>query len=108
MLKTELSAHCLRILEEKMAAIQGDLDELIQSIQGESKSSAGDKHETARAMMNIEQEKLGRQLEEVLQMKEVFQRIDFKKHSDLIVPGSLISTDKGIFLLSIALGKSGF
>ncbi len=77
MLKTELAAHCLRILEEKMDAIQGDLDELIHSIQGESKSSAGDKHETARAMMNLEQEKLGRQMEEVLKMQDSLQQIDF-------------------------------
>jgi transcription elongation GreA/GreB family factor len=105
MLKTELAAHCLRILEEKVAAIKSDLDELSKDVQGESKSSAGDKHETARAMMNIEQEKLGRQLEEVLQMKDVFQKIDFNKESETIIPGSLIKTDNGNFLLSIALGK---
>jgi len=108
MLKTELAAHCLRILEEKMASIQDDLDELIHSIQGESKSSAGDKHETARAMMNIEQEKLGRQLEEVLKMQDSLQQIDFGRVSDKVIAGSLIFTDKGIFLLSIPLGKIVF
>lgn len=108
MLKTELAAHCLRILEEKVAAIKSDLDELSKDVQGESKSSAGDKHETARAMMNLEQEKLGRQLEEVIKMREAFEQIEFGKTSAIVIPGSLIFTDKGIFWLSIPLGKIVF
>ncbi len=108
MLKSELVAHCLRILEEKIAAIQGDLDELADAVRSESKSSAGDKHETARAMMNIEQEKLGRQLSELLQMKDNFLKLDFNKVTEIVSSGSLITTDRGMFLLSIPLGKVVF
>ncbi len=105
MLKRELAAHCLIILDEKIASIQGDLDELLHSKQGESKSSAGDKHETARAMMNMEQDKLGRLLKETLTLKEKLLQIDFTKSSKEISAGSLITTNKGVFLLSVSLGK---
>ena len=56
-------------------------------------------------MMNLEQEKLGRQLQELTLMKERFEKIDFGSSSGIVKMGSLIETNKGLFLLSVGLGK---
>jgi transcription elongation GreA/GreB family factor len=71
----------------------------------ETKSSAGDKHETGRAMIQLEMEKAGQQLSEVIWMKEVLNRIDIKKNNDVISLGSLIITTKGNYFLAISVGK---
>ena len=56
-------------------------------------------------MMNLEQEKLGRQYQELMTMKEYFDKINFEIVSAKIQLGSMIETNKGFFLLSVGLGK---
>ena len=76
-----------------------------ESANNETKSSAGDKHETARAMMQLEQEKLGHQLKELQDQKSELEKIDISKPSTQIAKGTLIQSDKGFLFLSIGLGK---
>lgn len=76
-----------------------------ESANNETKSSAGDKHETARAMMQLEQEKLGHQLKEVQDQRSELEKIDIAKPSAQIAKGTLIQSDKGFLFLSIGLGK---
>lgn len=92
-------------MEKRIAEIELQLKALRDDVSNESKSSAGDKHETARAMMNLEQEKLGKQFQELMTMKEHFNKINFEIVSDKIQLGSMIETNKGYFLLSVGLGK---
>jgi transcription elongation GreA/GreB family factor len=92
-------------MEKRIAEIELQLKALQNDVANESKSSAGDKHETARAMMNLEQEKLGRQFQELMTMKEHFNKINFEIVSDKIQLGSMIETNKGYFLLSVGIGK---
>ncbi|MFN0188204.1 MAG: hypothetical protein ACKVQV_05835 [Bacteroidia bacterium] len=92
-------------MDTRVVEIELQLKALRDDVSNESKSSAGDKHETARAMMNLEQEKLGRQLQELMTMKEHFNKINFEIVSDKIQLGSMIETNKGYFLLSVGLGK---
>ena len=49
-------------LNEKGKRIQLAFDDLNSAITDDSKSTAGDKHETGRAMVHLEQEKLSKQL----------------------------------------------
>ena len=76
-----------------------------ESSNNETKSSAGDKHETARAMMQLEQEKLGKQLKEIEEQKTELVKLDISKTPSLIARGTLIQSDKGFLFLSIGLGK---
>jgi transcription elongation GreA/GreB family factor len=92
-------------IADKLEALSAQGKVLQQSVANESKSSAGDKHETSRAMINLEQEKLGQQIQELLTMKERFEKVDFVSASDKIKTGSLIETNNGLFLLSIGMGK---
>jgi transcription elongation GreA/GreB family factor len=76
-----------------------------ESANNETKSSAGDKHETARAMMQLEQEKLSYQLKDLQDQKSELEKIDITKPSAQIAKGTLIQSDKGFLFLSIGLGK---
>ena len=61
------------------------VEEIISSNQkalhSETKSSAGDKHETGRAMLQLEMEKASQQLEGISQMNEILSKIDFSEES---------------------------
>jgi transcription elongation GreA/GreB family factor len=81
------------------------MQEVTDSANNETKSSAGDKHETARAMMQLEQEKLSKQIADLAEQKKEFDKIDFTKSSSQIGQGSLVETDKGFFLIASSIGK---
>jgi len=81
------------------------LADLKESGTNETKSTAGDKHETALAMLQIEQANIRGQLKDVLEKKGVLEKINPGLVTVKIVPGSLIKTDKGYMYMSIALSK---
>jgi len=71
----------------------------------EEKSSAGDKYETTRAMMQIEKDKNAKQLGETIKLKKALSQITPHLSSPTVVLGSLVLTDKGNFYISISVGK---
>jgi hypothetical protein len=78
---------------------------LTEDSKNDAKGSAGDKHETALSMMHIEQEKLNRKLREVLDQKNLLDKIDSATIATTIIVGSLVKAN-GIYLyLSVALPK---
>lgn len=66
------------------------------------KSTAGDKHETALAILQIEQENVNRQLENLLSQKHTIQKIDRATRGKQVANGALVKTSKGYLFLSIA------
>ena len=104
--KEKIYESYLRILEDKIQLFQNTLDELRESSSNETKSTAGDKYETALAMLHIEQENTNQQLKEAIKQKILFSKIDPVVSTSKIINGSLIKTNRGYFFLSIALGKT--
>ncbi len=92
-------------LGDRIISLKQQLHELVEGAKNDSKSTAGDKHETARAMMQIEQEKLSNQLTLLLQQEQVLKRIDPNAKSEVVINGSLVKTNQGWIYLSIPLGK---
>lgn len=105
LLKQKIYGACLQILNKKIEELNIALINATESANNETKSSAGDKHETSRAMMQIEQEKLGKQLKEILEQRTELEKIDISKSSVQIAKGTLIQSDKGFLFISIGLGK---
>lgn len=103
--KEKLVIECEQAHRQKINLLKASLKELDESAKSESKSTAGDKHETGRAMIQLEQEKLGKQLQEAEAQLVEFGKINFSLQSDQIVLGSLIETDKGLFLMATSIGK---
>ncbi len=104
-LKTTIHAHCLQLILDKQAILQDAIAQATEAANQDSKSSAGDKHETGKAMMQLEQEKLGKQLQDINSQIDLLHKItDFKNPSSAQL-GCLVTTNLGIFYLAIGLGK---
>lgn len=95
----------MSLLQQKIDALQKNLHDLSDSAGNETKRTAGDKHETALAMLQIEQENNSRQLKEVLQQKAILEKLDPQLQTTMVVRGSLVETNKGCFYISLGLGK---
>jgi transcription elongation GreA/GreB family factor len=105
-LKQKIHHHYLQMVKDKVRMLQQVLDDLKESGTSETKSTAGDKHETALAMLQIEQANTRARLKEVLEQKIVLEKINPALSTVKIVNGSLIKTNKGWLYISTALGKA--
>jgi transcription elongation GreA/GreB family factor len=104
-LKQKIYKYYLQAMQDKIGELQKVLTDLKESGANETKSTAGDKHETALAMLQIEQANVRGQLKEAQQQQATLQKINPSIVPAIIVPGSLIKTNKGYLFLSIAAGK---
>lgn len=105
-LKQKAHAHFLQVANEKIASLQAVLAGLKESAANETKSTAGDKHETALAMLQIEEANTRQQLQQVIGQKDILQKINPAIATVSVVNGSLIQTGKGYLFMSAALGKA--
>jgi transcription elongation GreA/GreB family factor len=105
-LKEKIYHHYLLLIQNKADSLQQVLADLKESGTNETKSTAGDKHETALAMLQIEQANVRNQLKEVQQQLAVMEKINPSLVPVAIVPGSLIKTNLGYLFLSVAAGKA--
>jgi transcription elongation GreA/GreB family factor len=76
-----------------------------QAANEEGKSSAGDKYETGRAMMQIERDKAAQQLDEALKLKSITDQISIDAVSGKVILGSLVITNSKKIFVSIGMGK---
>ena len=105
-LKQKICNYYIERINDKIQSLQNVLADLKESGSNETKSTAGDKHETALAMLQIEQANIRAQLKEVQEQKAVLENINPALSPAVIVNGSLIKTDKGYLFISTALGKA--
>lgn len=103
--KQKTHTHCMNQLNIKIAGLTQQLSELRESVEDDTKSSAGDKHETSRAMLQIEQENCAKQINELMQQVRILETLKPSLYSGVIQNGSLIITNKGYLYISIPLGK---
>lgn len=104
-LKMQIHEECLLAIDQKINAVQAVLNELKETGAGETKSTAGDKHETALAMIQIEQENKRNQLRVFLEQKAELLKIDPAVEHYRVSKGSLVKTNRCYLFISIGLGK---
>lgn len=104
-LKKELYQICSEYVENRADTVGEIIASNQKALQSETKSSAGDKHETGRAMLQLEMEKASQQLASIDQMKVVLGRINPEKISIAVQLGSVVMTTLGNYFLSIGMGK---
>lgn len=102
--KKKLYDYCVEFLNRRIDAAQEAIRVAQESANDETKSSAGDKYETGRAMMQLEIEKNATQLEEALKQKKIVDAINIDAQPLKIQNGSLVRTDNGNFFLAISVG----
>ena len=105
MQKQRVHAHCLSLVQQKIEGIEAAMREAQGAANEETKSSAGDKYETGRAMMHLEKEKLASQRAEAFKLQKVLGQIDAAKQSTQVALGSLVHTNRGWFFVAVGLGN---
>jgi transcription elongation GreA/GreB family factor len=103
--KQQVIDACKSRLGQRKASLAAALLGITESMQHETKSSVGDKHETSRARMQSEQDKLQGQLNEISDQEQELLRIDPLSISESIFSGTVVETNQGIFFIAIPLGK---
>lgn len=104
-IKVKLFEQCYQFCQERLKIIQSQIEETNKALTTETKSSAGDKHETGRAMLQLEREKLGNQLAELEKQQEILSKIQTDKISINIGLGSVVYTTKSNYFIAISAGK---
>ena len=104
-LKKELYNKCSTFVNKRLQTIEDIISSNKKALQSETKSSAGDKHETGRAMLQLEMEKAGQQLAVISEMKDILAKINVSKTSKIAHLGSVIETNTVNYFLSISAGK---
>lgn len=103
--KQQLYSYCKHFVEHRLERIQHNMDSLQEALASETKSSAGDKHETGRAMIQLEREKLGNQLAEAQLLQELFKKIPLRSGLSQVGLGSVVRTDQQNYYMGISAGE---
>jgi len=102
--KEQLYEECKKFIDGRLNSVIGRIANIQESLQSETKSSAGDKHETGRAMLQLEREKAGNQLVDIEKQQELFSKVTIETSSDVARLGSIVITNKGAYFLAISVG----
>jgi len=103
--KQELYEKCILFVNNRLSTINKTIQELQVSLSIETKSSAGDKHEIGRAMLQIEREKIGQQLAETQKLRETLSKMDTSKVSKVVSLGSVVYTSQNNYFIAISSGE---
>ncbi len=104
-LKKQICEQLQAILDLKVDVAMKAIASAKESRDDDTKSSAGDKYETGRAMMHIEMEKNEAQLIYARKLKNDLSLINIKKEYNKVEFGSLVLTNLGNYFISVGLGE---
>lgn len=104
-IKEKLKDYCISHTEQRIQEIVLGMDQAQESLVSDTKSSAGDKYETSREMI---QQDLTRYQGQLLQAKNdlnALQQLSLKQEVPHVVVGSLVVTDRARYFIAISLGR---
>ena len=104
-IKKEVIKAIEKELEERLAISTQTYNDALESRNNDTKSSAGDKYETSRAMMQQEMDNAEVRIHQVKVFKNELKRLPIKEKTDIIISGSFVETDRGLYFLGLSLGK---
>lgn len=91
-------------ISDTLKQLEADMVALQESRQADTKSSAGDKHETSRAMVDRELEQLIQQREKALRNQSELQQLTEAPY-EVAARGAAVETERIIYFISISFGK---
>lgn len=104
-LKLKMNELCLKIVGDRLDMIENNLNDLMNAKQNETKSSAGDKYETGRAMIQNQEELFKTQRAQTKEILNNLLKIDPDKRCTQVEPGALVQLPNGYFYMSAGMGK---
>lgn len=90
--------------DTRVQAAQEAMQNAQDSANEETKSSAGDKYETGRAMAQIERDRHAQLFDQLRQERAVLDRIDPDFVFQRVGLGALVTTSVGVFFVSVSAG----
>ncbi len=108
MKKASLNDALIQSLESRIAEATASIKDLEASRDAHGKSSAGDKHETGRAMAQIELENQSMTLKELQQKHAELVQIGRLEKSETINRGSLFKAGEQWIYIAIGIGKFNY
>ncbi len=103
-IKRELLQQCNNFVNQKLQTIEATIRSNQQALHSETKSSAGDKHETGRAMLQLEMEKAGQQWKDANEMHVLLSKVTIEGVSEFVRLGSLVATSMGSYFIAVSAG----
>ncbi len=104
-IKEQICTQLHQMLDIKIEAAKQSIKATKEARNNDTKSTAGDKHETGRSMMQIELDKEEAQLNNTLNLKSEISKINFERSYKKVEFGSLVITNQGNYFISIGIGK---
>ncbi|WP_194420809.1 GreA/GreB family elongation factor [Aestuariibaculum marinum] len=104
-IKQALYNQCEILVSKRLDVVKQQIAQIQESLTSETKSTAGDKHETGRAMLQLEREKAGQQLAEINKIKQVLSKIDIKASATKVSLGSVVFTSQANYFIAVSLGE---
>lgn len=104
-MKEQLFEACENYLNQRINRILSAMKDLEESLENESKSSAGDKYETGREMINLEFEKLSGQLSGFRKLEGTLAMARRNTPAKNIQLGSLVKTSVANYFIAIPAGE---
>lgn len=93
------------LLQQKQLELMAMLTDLNDGLANDTKSSAGDKYETSRAMSQQEIDKVAVQLRETKRQLALLPLLEAKTGTPAIENGSLVKTNASCFYISLPIGR---
>jgi transcription elongation GreA/GreB family factor len=104
--KSKIHANLRSILEKTLEEARREYVLAKESRDSDTKSSAGDKFETGREMMQREMDKLSALVDNTLYSLNKLDRLANLPSSSVVAEGSLVETDQETYYISIGYGKT--
>lgn len=107
-LKAALYEACLRFIEGRIKTAQTALMQAQEASNDDTKSSAGDKFETTREMMQQDIFRNKKLLADAQQNLALLKSLVDVPAAEIVKNGSLVETSQGVFYVSISVGQLSF
>ncbi|MFC6101024.1 hypothetical protein [Olivibacter domesticus] len=103
--KLALLLACKEYVEQRVQTAKQAIASARDAANSDAKSSAGDKYETTREMMNQEINRNEQLLNTAKHMQQILNQINEKRTTVTIQIGNLIETNNGCFFIAISIGE---
>jgi transcription elongation GreA/GreB family factor len=103
--KEKLYKACEVYLQERIERITLGMQDLENDLENETKSSAGDKYETGREMINLEWNKLSQQLQQFKNLKNTLEVAKRRSQHKSVQLGSAVKTNLANYFIAIPAGQ---
>jgi transcription elongation GreA/GreB family factor len=104
-LKQQLYILCVEYLKKQETEIKKTIAEAQEAANEETKSSAGDKFETGREIMQQDIDLNLMRMNQLDKMKDALEKILPGQISSTAVPGSVVRTNNGNYYIAISAGQ---